>query len=107
MTAKFFSTLDKDFLQYCELNNIEDVEAEAKRIFGIGFTITKYGTKPGETKSNLPDYKDPPPPPQGRKLNERGETIREGNRITNMKGPAKTPKPIVKSAPQSKVKYDE
>lgn len=63
MVAKYSLTLNKEFTQYCELNDIEDVEAEAKRIFEMGFAVAKFGTKPGETKRNLPEYKNPPPPP--------------------------------------------
>jgi len=36
--------LDNEFLQYCKLNNIEDVEQLAKDVFSHGFTILKYGS---------------------------------------------------------------
>jgi hypothetical protein len=38
--------LDKEFIQYCELNNIDDVEKLAKDTFNRGFTILKYGETP-------------------------------------------------------------
>jgi len=38
--------LDDEFIQYCELNNIEDIEKFAGEIFNRGFTILKYGEKP-------------------------------------------------------------
>jgi len=38
--------LDDEFIQYCELNNIEDIEKFAREIFNRGFTILKYGEKP-------------------------------------------------------------
>lgn len=38
--------LDDEFIQYCKLNNIEDIEKFAKQVFDKGFTITKYGDKP-------------------------------------------------------------
>lgn len=43
--------LDKEFIQYCEVNKIEDVTTLAKTIFGRGFTIEKYGETPnGKSK---------------------------------------------------------
>lgn len=39
-------TLDKEFLDYCKLNNIEDIEGTAKKVFNNGFTILKYGANP-------------------------------------------------------------
>lgn len=38
--------LDDDFIKYCDLNNIEDTQAFAKRIFNQGFSIIKYGEIP-------------------------------------------------------------
>ena len=46
MEKKNYLTLDKEFLDYCKLNNIPDVEKLAKEIFDRGFTILKYGEKP-------------------------------------------------------------
>ncbi len=39
-------TLDSEFLSYCEINEIKDVEALARKIFQRGFTIEKYGETP-------------------------------------------------------------
>ena len=39
--------LDDEFLRYCELNNIEDIEKLARETFNRGFTILKYGATPG------------------------------------------------------------
>ena len=39
-------TIDKEFLQYCKLNNIEDVEKLAKETFKRGFDLLKYGSIP-------------------------------------------------------------
>jgi len=39
-------TLDSEFLNYCEINEIKDVEALARKIFQRGFTIEKYGETP-------------------------------------------------------------
>ena len=45
-------TLDKDFIQYCELNKIEDIEKLAKETFKRGFDLLKYGNIPmGEIMS--------------------------------------------------------
>lgn len=46
MEKKYSLTLDKEFIQYCKLNNIEDVEGKAKEVFKQGFTILKYGIEP-------------------------------------------------------------
>jgi hypothetical protein len=42
--------LDEEFVQYCELNNIEDVQKLAKETFSRGFTILKYGATPSGIK---------------------------------------------------------
>lgn len=46
MKQKNTLILDKEFIQYCELNNIDDVEKLAKDTFNRGFTILKYGETP-------------------------------------------------------------
>jgi hypothetical protein len=46
MKEKNCLTLDKEFLDYCKLNKIEDVEKLAKETFNKGFTILKYGETP-------------------------------------------------------------
>ena len=43
-------TLDNEFIQYCKLNNIEDVEKLARETFNRGFTILKYGATPTDIK---------------------------------------------------------
>jgi len=45
MEKKFSLILDKEFIDYCKLNNIEDVEKFAREVFIKGFNITKYGIK--------------------------------------------------------------
>jgi radical SAM superfamily enzyme len=42
--------LDDEFIRYCELNNITDIEGTAKKIFQRGFTIEKYGETPTTAK---------------------------------------------------------
>ena len=46
MKQKNTLILDDEFIQYCKLNNIIDVEKFAKEIFNKGFTLIKYGDKP-------------------------------------------------------------
>ena len=46
MKKKNYLTLDDEFIKYCELNKIEDIEKLAKEVFNRGFTILKYGDKP-------------------------------------------------------------
>lgn len=46
MEKKYYLILDNDFIKYCELNNIEDIEKKAKEVFKQGFDILKYGNKP-------------------------------------------------------------
>lgn len=38
--------LDDEFIQYCKLNNIDDVEKFAREVFNKGFTLVKYGSVP-------------------------------------------------------------
>lgn len=46
MKKKSSLTLDDEFLRYCELNKIDNVEELAKKIFNRGFSIEKYGETP-------------------------------------------------------------
>lgn len=46
MKPKNYLTLDKEFIQYCELNGIENIEQFAEQVFNRGFTIVKYGEVP-------------------------------------------------------------
>jgi hypothetical protein len=57
-------TLDDEFLEYCRINDIQDIEKLARDTFRQGFTILKYGSKPSgiimkdyieETKKTHPD----------------------------------------------------
>ena len=38
--------LDKEFIQFCELNEIEDIVKLAKETFKRGFDLLKYGSMP-------------------------------------------------------------
>lgn len=46
MEKKNYLILDDEFLLYCKLNNINDVQKLAKETFNKGFTLLKYGQLP-------------------------------------------------------------
>ena len=46
MKQKNYLTLDDEFIQFCKLNNIDNIEKLAKETFNKGFTILKYGDRP-------------------------------------------------------------
>jgi len=46
---KFYLTLDNEFLKYCELNNIDNIEKFAIDTFRGGFNLVKYGNTPTGT----------------------------------------------------------
>lgn len=51
-TPKISLILDKEFIRYCELNEIEDIKKLAKETFKRGFDLLKYGNIPsGELTS--------------------------------------------------------
>lgn len=50
MKKKNYLTLDEEFLLYCQLNKIEDVDKLAKQVFEKGFSILKYGETPSFAK---------------------------------------------------------
>lgn len=50
MKKKNLLTLDDEFIKYCEINQITDIEGTAKKIFQRGFTIEKYGETPTTAK---------------------------------------------------------
>ena len=51
MKKKHSLTLDNEFIQFCKLNNIDDIEKIARTTFNRGFTILKYGEIPLEVKN--------------------------------------------------------
>ena len=53
MAKKLSLTLDDEFIQYCKLNNVEDVEKLAKEVFKKGFTMLKYGDRPGMVSNEI------------------------------------------------------
>lgn len=51
MNKKHTLMLDKEFIQYCELNNIKDIDKKAQDTFNRGFTLLKYGDTPYGNKT--------------------------------------------------------
>lgn len=46
MKKKNSLILDDEFIKYCELNNVEDIDKLARQTFNRGFAILKYGEVP-------------------------------------------------------------
>jgi hypothetical protein len=46
MKQKSTLTLDKEFVLYCEINNIDDINKLANETFSRGFSLLKYGETP-------------------------------------------------------------
>ena len=46
MKPKSTLILDDEFIQYCELNNIKDINKTAQETFNRGFSLLKYGETP-------------------------------------------------------------
>lgn len=46
MKPKSTLILDNEFIQFCELNNITDIEKQAQETFNRGFSLLKYGEVP-------------------------------------------------------------
>jgi hypothetical protein len=44
----------KDITQYCEYNNIEDVENEINKYIQIGFNVIRFGTAPFQEFNDKP-----------------------------------------------------
>lgn len=43
---KYYLTLDNEFIQFCQLNGIDDIEGYANKLFNEKFTSIKYPTNP-------------------------------------------------------------
>jgi hypothetical protein len=55
MIKKHYLTLDDEFVTYCNLNGIENIEKLAQETFKRGFTMLKYGdTVPTPTLQKKP-----------------------------------------------------
>jgi len=52
MKKKYSLTLNKEFIQYCELNDIDKIEKLAHDVFERGFTILKFGETPSFARGN-------------------------------------------------------
>lgn len=60
MKKKLTLILDDEFIQYCELNNILDIEKLAKETFNRGFTILKHGETPRQLSKPTPNPRQIP-----------------------------------------------
>lgn len=102
MEKKNYLILDDEFIQYCKLNNIDDIEKKAKEIFKQGFDLLKYGNnpvKPNFQKLETPELKN--------LENLKNPTkIIEGKEIGNNKV-VTTPRPNAMPAPQKIIKKDD
>ena len=46
MKSKNTLILDNEFVQYCQLNNITNIDKQAQETFSRGFSLLKYGETP-------------------------------------------------------------
>ena len=82
-------TLEKQIRQYCEYNEIEDVNAFANRCLSQGFNIVKFGVSPSDNKerenNGIKDFKknesrkekEPPTKDKGEQKEDSGERLEE------------------------------
>ena len=78
-------TLEKQIRQYCEYNEIEDVNAFANRCLSQGFNIVKFGVSPSDNKerenNGIKDFKknesrkkkEPPTKDEGEQKKDSGK----------------------------------
>jgi hypothetical protein len=58
-TKKNYSLiLDDEFIIFCELNNIDDIEKKAQEVFKNGFTMLKYGNLKIAKKKEVIEIKE-------------------------------------------------
>jgi hypothetical protein len=57
MKQKNYLTLDSEFIKYCELNKIDNIDKFAKEVFKKGFDLVKYGETPKIGKPEPPPTK--------------------------------------------------
>jgi len=94
--------LDDEFLQYCKLNNIEDIEKFAREVFNQGFTIIKYGKVPSDTRTESAKKKwDKNGNREG--LNENVIDIVQKNTLASEKNEIVVPKVIKKQVEQEQI----
>jgi len=90
MEKKSTLILDKEFTQYCELNNITNVDKLAKETFARGFALLKYGEVP-----------------QGNRIKETVEVIREVEVIKEVERIVEVPieviREVIKEIPVEKI----
>jgi hypothetical protein len=72
MNQKNYLTLDNEFISYCELNGVKDIEKLAKEIFNRGFHIIKYGETPNGFSTDKIITKETPIT-----INSQGEEVKK------------------------------
>lgn len=111
MAKKYCLTLDKEFLEFVELNDIEDPKAFLIECYKKGFNIMKYGEKPNvqetskndntELKKEIEELKKQVRYIQVEKIEEKPNVIKQ------MKATS-TPEPTEKPIPTKKtIKIDK
>lgn len=58
MNEKHCLILSDEFIRFCQLNKIENIEKTAKETFERGFTILKYGDVPNVKLPQIPQNKE-------------------------------------------------
>jgi len=111
MEKKLSLILDNEFIEYCKLNNIENIEMLATEIFKRGFTLLKYGNAPAIDMSKV-IIKPLPPASQIIKegQNPKVKPKHQKEDITDTQTGSNAVVPLLpKSVPQSPKKdlYDE
>lgn len=79
MKQKTTLILDNEFIQYCELNKIENIDKLAKETFARGFSLLKYGEIP-----------------QGNRIKETVEVIKEVELIKEVEKIVEVPVEVIK-----------
>lgn len=74
METKEQLILDSEFIQFCKINKIDDVQKLAKEVFNKGFMLLKYGDKPNLTNNEVLKTK----------TNEVKNTIKKENKNDNL-----------------------
>jgi hypothetical protein len=89
-------TLERQIRQYCELNEIDDINAFANRCLSQGFSIIKFGTSPRDNvereingikdikKNETRKKKEPKPSREEESKRRVEETVKEPAKKENM-----------------------
>lgn len=84
--------LYNDILNYCKINNIDDIDAEINNILQIGFNVVRFGMTPF---NNAPIMVSEPPKEVVKKTRKKKEEIVKPTIIEDV---------IIENKPQKKTK---